>query len=187
MINKTKQIIICIAVLTLVALISAANVSKKRNSAGTHYYEEIKASGVLKVIVEDNKMSYYTIQCDSVVECDSLDGLQVKMIKSFAEKHGLEIEFKEERNLSKAIDKLLDDEVDILVWHIPVYNHMKSTIAYTIPVFTSRQKLIQRKKIRGKIDTTLFITNQLDLAEKHLYIVPGSIFKHRLEHLQKEI
>ncbi len=187
MTNNIKQILLCVAVLTIVALISAVNACKKNGYTGSHDYKDIKESGVLKVIVEDNKMSYYTIQCDSVVECDSLDGLQVKMIKSFAEKHGLDIEFKEERNLSKAIDKLLDNEVDILVWHIPVYNDMKSTIAYTIPVFTSRQKLIQRKKIKGKIDTTLFITNQLDLAEKHIYIVPGSIFKHRLEHLQKEI
>ncbi len=150
-------------------------------------FDKIYKSGELKVIVEDNKMSYFTVQCDSVVECDTLGGLQVKMIEEFGKEYGLNITFFEERDLSKAIDKLYKNDVDVLVWHIPVYDDMKSRISYTIPVFTSRQKLIQRKyNPKGK-DSTLFITNQLDLAEKEVFIVPGSIFKQRLEHLQREI
>lgn len=150
-------------------------------------FSEIYRSGELRVIVEDNKMSYFTIQCDSVVECDTLGGLQVKMVEEFARKHGLNVTFTNERDLGKAMEMLDADEVDVLVWHIPVYNDMKEKISYTIPVFTSRQKLIQRKKSKNSLDTTLFITNQLDLAEKQVFIVPGSIFKQRLEHLQHEI
>jgi len=150
-------------------------------------YDEIFSSGELKVIVEDNKMSYFTIQCDSVVECDTLGGLQVKMIEEFGREKGLNITFFEERDLGKAMEKLYNNEVDVLVWHIPVYDDMKEKIAYTIPVFTSRQKLIQRKPGTRSADTTLFITNQLDLACKEVFIVPGSIFKQRLEHLQREI
>lgn len=150
-------------------------------------FDEINKSGELKVIVEDNKMSYFTVQCDTVVECDTLGGLQVKMIEEFGKEYGLNITFFEERDLSKAIDKLYNNDVDVLVWHIPVYDDMKSRISYTIPVFTSRQKLIQRKYNPNGKDTTLFITNQLDLAEKEVFIVPGSIFKQRLEHLQREI
>lgn len=178
-----------LTIFTVLVAVASASWVKHRNleESGVRDYEEIEKSGELRVIVEDNRMSYFTVQCDSIVECDSLGGLQVKMIEEFGRSHNLPITFIEERDLNKAREMLDNDEVDVLVWHIPVYEDLKEHIAYTIPVFTSRQKLVQRKKSKNKKDTTLFITNQLDLAEKVVYIVPGSIFKQRLEHLQGEI
>ncbi|MCQ2369525.1 MAG: transporter substrate-binding domain-containing protein [Paludibacteraceae bacterium] len=182
--NKQRIFLLSFSVIVL-AFVAISAIVKTKYAYHNRDFKEIFNSGELKVIVEDNKMSYFTVQCDSMVECDSLEGLQVKMVEEFAKKYGLNVTFIEQRNLQDAITMLGNDEVDLLVWHIPVYNDMKERIAYTIPVFTSRQMLIQRK--RNKKDTTQFITNQLDLAEKEVYIVPGSIFKQRLEHLQKEM
>ncbi len=182
--DKIKYLIIAVVVSLVTALASWIK-NGEPYKVKHRDFDEIMASGEIKVIVEDNKMSYYTLQCDTIVECDSLKGLQVDMIKEFGKKHGLNITFFEQRDLNVAMDMLFGNQVDVLVWHIPVYDDMKQTIAYTIPVFTSRQKLIQRK--HSKTDTTLFITNQLDLAEKDVFIVPGSIFKQRLENLQREI
>jgi len=187
--NK-KYILTIVIVLLLVAIASWITNNKEVIIQRIPYhrdFDEIYSSGELRVIVEDNKMSYYTVQCDKMVMCDSLEGLQVKMVEEFGKKHGLNITFIEERDLSKARQMLLNNNVDLLAWHIPIYDDMKEHISYTIPVFTSRQKLIQRKRSSDKKDTTIFITNQLDLAEKIVYIVPGSIFKQRLEHLQQEI
>lgn len=185
MTKRVTYILVCAAVLGIVALVSG--IRHVKTSFCTRDFDQIEEEGVLNVIVEDNKMSYITVQCDSVVECDSLEGLQVKMVENFAKRYGLNIRFIEERDLRKAIEMLNNNEVDILAWHIPVYSEMKDVISYTKPVFTSRQKLIQRKRNPNKVDTTQFIANQLDLAEKHIYVVPGSIFKQRLEYLQKEI
>ncbi len=182
--NKRRITLLSFSVIVLAFAAISAIINTKYEYHNRDF-KEIYSSGELRVIVEDNKMSYFTVQCDSMVECDSLEGLQVKMVEEFAKKYDLNVTFIEQRNLQDAITMLNNDEVDLLVWHIPVYNDMKDRIAYTIPVFTSRQMLIQRK--RNKKDTTLFITNQLDLAEKEVYIVPGSIFKQRLEHLQREI
>lgn len=182
--NKQRIFLLSFSVIVL-AFVAISAIVKTKYAYHNRDFNEIFNSGELKVIVEDNKMSYFTVQCDSMVECDSLEGLQVKMVEEFAKKYGLNVTFIEQRNLQDAITMINNDEVDLLVWHIPVYNDMKERIAYTIPVFTSRQMLIQRK--RNKKDTTQFITNQLDLAEKEVYIVPGSIFKQRLEHLQKEM
>ncbi|MCQ2351841.1 MAG: transporter substrate-binding domain-containing protein, partial [Paludibacteraceae bacterium] len=182
--DKIKYLIIAVVVSLVTALASWIK-NGEPPQVKHRDFDEIMASGEIKVIVEDNKMSYYTLQCDTLVECDSLKGLQVDMIKEFGKKHGLNITFFEQRDLNVAMDMLFGNKVDVLVWHIPVYDDMKQTIAYTIPVFTSRQKLIQRK--HSKNDTTLFITNQLDLAEKDVFIVPGSVFKQRLDNLQREI
>ncbi len=184
MTDRIKYILLCAAVLSIVAIIAV--IRHTRHHTLPRDFNEISRDGVINVIVEDNKMSYITIQCDSLVECDSLEGLQVKMVEEFALKHNLKIKFISERNLDKAMGMLIGNQVDLLAWHLPVYNDMKESVSYTIPVFTSRQKLVQRRRHESGLDTT-FIDNQLDLAGKHIYVVPGSIFKQRINYLEKEI
>ncbi len=184
--NKQRIFLLSFSVIAL-ALVAISAIVRTKPVHHNRDFCEIYRSGELRVIAEENKMSYFTVQCDSMVECDSLEGLQVKMVEEFAKVYGLNITFIEQRNLQDAIAMLNNDEVDLLVWHIPVYDDMKEKIAYTIPVFTSRQMLIQRQQSKNPDDTVQFITNQLDLANKEVYIAPGSIFKQRLEHLQREI
>lgn len=145
-------------------------------------YARIKHVNVLRVIVEPNRMSY------QVVDIDSIAGLQALMIRQFAaDKHIDKVEFINEPNLSAAIDSLLQNKVDILAWHVPIYNQMRQKIKYTIPVFTSRQMLIQRKKDLQQPDSVAFIRNQLELADKEVYILPGAFYRQRLRNLSNEI
>jgi ABC-type amino acid transport substrate-binding protein len=143
-------------------------------------YARIQHLSTLRVIVEPNSMSY------QVVDIDSIAGLQALMIKQFAADHQIDrVVFINEPNLSAAIDSLLQNKVDILAWHIPIYNQMRQKINYTIPVFTSRQMLIQRKE--NKADSIAFIRNQLELANQNVYILPGAFYRQRLNNLSKEI
>jgi ABC-type amino acid transport substrate-binding protein len=143
-------------------------------------YAHIQHLSTLRVIVEPNSMSY------QVVDIDSIAGLQALMIKQFAADHQIDrVVFINEPNLSAAIDSLLQNKVDILAWHIPIYNQMRQKINYTIPVFTSRQMLIQRKE--NKADSIAFIRNQLELANQNVYILPGAFYRQRLNNLSKEI
>lgn len=145
-------------------------------------YARIQQTNKLRVIVEPNTMSY------QVLDIDSIAGLQALMIKQFAQDHQIEqVEFINEPNLSAAIDSLLQNKVDILAWHIPIYNQMRSKISYTIPVFTSRQMLIQRKEDKTGTDSVAFIRNQLELANKDVYILPGAFYRQRLHNLSQEI
>lgn len=142
--------------------------------------EYIQDQNKLRVIVEPNVMSY------KVINVDSIAGLQAIMIDSFSKAMNIKnLELITETNLSVAINKLLNHEVDILAWHIPIYNTMREKINYSIPVFTSRQMLIQRKY--NPKDSVEFIRNQLGLAEKNVYILPGTFYRQRLENLSKEI
>lgn len=142
--------------------------------------EYIQDQNKLRVIVEPNAMSY------KVIDVDSIEGLQVLMIDSFAKAMNIKnVEFSSETNLAEAINKLLNHNVDILAWHIPIYNTKREEINYSIPVFTSRQMLIQRKY--NAKDSVEFINNQLGLANKNVYILPGTFYRQRLEHLSQEI
>ena len=143
-------------------------------------YALIQQKNKIKVIVEPNSMSY------QVVDIDSIAGLQALMIKQFAKDHNIDhVEFINEPNLSAAIDSLLQNKVDLLAWHIPIYNQMRQKISYTIPVFTSRQMLVQRKE--NKNDSIRFIRNQLELANQEVYILPGAFYRQRLNNLSSEI
>lgn len=145
-------------------------------------YALIKETNTLRVIVEPNSMSY------QVVDIDSIAGLQALMIQQFAKDHNIgNVVFINEPNLSAAIDSLLQNKVDILAWHIPIYNQMRQKISYTIPVFTSRQMLIQRKQNIKNPDSVAFISNQLELANQHVYILPGAFYRQRLSNLSREI
>ena len=142
--------------------------------------EYIQDQSKLRVIVEPNDMSY------RVIDVDSIEGLQALMIDSFSKAMNIKnVEFISERNLTEAINKLLNHEVDILAWHIPIYNTKREEINYSIPVFTSRQMLVQRKY--NAKDSIEFIRNQLGLADKNVYILPGTFYKQRLEYLSQEI
>ena len=142
--------------------------------------EYIQDQSKLRVIVEPNDMSY------RVIDVDSIEGLQALMIDSFSKAMNIKnVEFISERNLTEAINKLLNHEVDILAWHIPIYNTKREEINYSIPVFTSRQMLVQRKY--NAKDSVEFIRNQLGLADKNVYILPGTFYKQRLEYLSQEI
>ena len=142
--------------------------------------EYIQNQNKIRVIVEPNIMSY------QVINVDSIAGLQALMIDSFAKAMNIKnVEFISETNLAEAINKLLNHEVDILAWHIPIYNTKREEINYSIPVFTSRQMLIQRKY--NPKDSVEFIRNQLGLANKNVYILPGTFYRQRIENLSHEI
>lgn len=164
----------------IIALIIVSFVLFARSYQRKTDYARIKQVNTLRVIVEPNTMSY------QVVDIDSIAGLQALMIKQFAIDHQIDrVEFINEPNLSAAIDSLLQNKVDILAWHIPIYNQMRQKISYSIPVFTSRQMLIQRKE--NPTDSTAFIRNQLELANQDVYILPGAFYRQRLNNLSQEI
>lgn len=164
----------------IIALIIISFVLFARSYQRKTDYARIKQVNTLRVIVEPNTMSY------QVVDIDSIAGLQALMIKQFALDHQIDrVEFINEPNLSAAIDSLLQNKVDILAWHIPIYNQMRQKISYSIPVFTSRQMLIQRKE--NPTDSTAFIRNQLELANQDVYILPGAFYRQRLNNLSQEI
>lgn len=166
----------------LIALIILSFVWFARSYQRQTDYALIAQNSTLRVIVEPNSMSY------QVVDIDSIAGLQALMIQQFAQDHGIQkVEFINEPNLSAAIDSLLQNKVDILAWHIPIYNQMRQKISYSIPVFTSRQMLIQRKKSTQNTDSIPFISNQLELANQEVYILPGAFYRQRLNNLSSEI
>ncbi|HNZ85543.1 MAG TPA: transporter substrate-binding domain-containing protein [Paludibacteraceae bacterium] len=139
-------------------------------------YKDIIASGTLRVVIEKNTMSYVVVNDTNVM------GLQYKMVEQLAKDWGVTVQYIDASDLGSAINMLNNNEVDIVVWHIPIHVEMEDKIAFTVPVFTSRQVLVQRKNTPHTL-----IRNQLDLARKTIHIPKDSPYKQRIQNLAKEI
>lgn len=176
-----KYLTICASALILAGFYLAfLHFREENRDAFRHDLQDIRRTGTLRVIIEKDPTEYRQ------TGISNMRGLQVRMVRRYAEWAGIpQVEFRERTNLAAAIDTLLHGGADLLAWNIPVYGELKESIAYTRPVFTSRQVLVQRARSDG--DSTLFIRNQLDLAGQTVYLQPGSPYRGRLENLQREI
>jgi len=141
-------------------------------------YNEIRQEGVLRMVTEYSQTGYY-------IAGDTIEGFQYEMGQAIAELSGLEVEIHLEMSLANSFDKLTSRECDIIARNIPVTTDLKDNYLFTDPVLLNKQVLVQRtaEANEGKDP----IRNQLDLAEKVLYIPKDSPALLRIKNLEQEI
>ncbi len=176
--KSQSKILLIIAIFVCIATTTFVTINTKQKKTTPQLTEQ--NNDTLKIIVEQNIISYEQVKDDSIA------GLQVLMIERFAKDNNIKnLKYINELNLNDAIKKMLNNEVDILAWHIPIYADARKKIPYTIPVFTSRQILLQRNESLN--DSVKFIRNQFDLAKKTIHIAQGTYYKKRIQTLSSEI
>jgi membrane-bound lytic murein transglycosylase MltF len=143
-----------------------------------HDLPGIEESGRLSVLTDSSRMGF-------VSKGDSIYGFQYEIVKAFADSLGLELVITNQCDMNVCMKDLKSGDYDILANLIPVTSEWKKDALFTIPLFTSRQVLIQR------IDTAKTnkkqITNHYQLLNDTIYIQYHSPYKMRLEHLSNEI
>jgi len=141
-------------------------------------YTEIKSSGTLNIVTQYNSVDYY-------VSGDSITGVQYKLSNYIKERSGLNVEIHLENNFDVCIDKLQKNLYDVIALNIPITNENKKNLNFTVPITTSKQVLIQKKKNRN--DKVPFIKNQIDLGNKTVFVAQNSPVILRLKNLSEEI
>ncbi|WP_071145072.1 transporter substrate-binding domain-containing protein [Bacteroides ihuae] len=140
-------------------------------------YNAIKAEGIIRVATEYNSIGYYT-------DGDSISGFHYELINAFAKQNGLKAEIIPEMSYQKRLQGLSNGTFDIIGYGIQSTSELQDSLLLTIPIFLSKQVLVQRKAVKG--DST-YIRNQLDLAGKTLYVIKGSPSILRIQNLGNEI
>ena len=176
--NAKKYLWVLISLLFLVALCMIFLFHLKSDTIKMGDYTGIKASGMLRVVMEYNASDYY-------VSGDSITGAQYELCKFISRKSGLELNISFENNLEASITKLLNKEVDIISQSIPITTGDKEVMAFTIPIKQSKQVLVQRKK--ASENDSSYINSQIQLAHKTIYLPQGSPTKLRIKNLSEEI
>ena len=150
----------------------------RHNRNQIHDLPSIMESGRLSVLTDSSRMGFST-------KGDSVYGFQYEIVKAFADSLGLELVVTEKNDLNECVEDLKSGDYDIIANYIPITTEWKKEVLYTVPLFTSRQVLVQ-KSPKDSAKSKL-ISNHFQLANDTIYIPYHSPYKMRLHHLSDEI
>jgi len=121
-----------------------------------------------------------------VSQSDTAVAFPYDLCKYIEKRSGLSVKIFSENNFDLCVKGLQNKTYDVIANNISITNDNKKYLAFTVPITISNQVLVQRK--REKEDTTqTFIQNQIDLANKTVYVSQNSAAVLRLKNLSEEI
>ena len=140
----------------------------------------------LKAVTDYGSLSYLIYRGEPI-------GYQYEMLKDLTNFLGVELELVIESNLTKSIEMLNNNEIDLLAMGLTVTSERNKQFSFTSPIMTSRQVLIQRKpegfnqmETADEIESHL-LRNTLELANVQINVQKGTVFADRLQTLSDEI
>ncbi len=147
--------------------------------------EQVLERGVLKVVTDFNSTSYFIYRGQPM-------GYQYEMLQELANHLGVRLEVQVNNDLEKKFEMLEDGDVDLIAVNLTVTKDRRERMAFTVPHTQTRQVLIQKKpenwrKLSSSSMEDSLIRNQLDLANKTIYVQKNSAFSQRLRNLSDEI
>ncbi len=170
-------ILLCLVVVTMIALYLAINRADKPHSTPRDY-PEIVELGELHVVTDYNTIGYY-------VEGDSATGFQLEMMRALEKEWGVRVQLTLENSLEESLKGLQNHRYDLVARNIPVNAKLKDDVAFTTPITLNKQVLVQRKALYN--DSIEPIRQQLQLAKKTIYVAKDSPAILRLSNLSHEI
>lgn len=180
---RSKKLLILYAFLLIVAVVTMVqlwrlNQRQRPQEIGPRDYPEIKEEGILRMITEYNQSGYF-------VSGDTVQGFQYELSQAIAKLSGLEVQTHLEMSLAKSFEELSDNKCDVIARNIPITSEMRENYLFTEPIVLNKQVLVQRTAEANNGQAP--IRNQLDLAQKTLYIPKDSPALLRLQNLGHEI
>lgn len=163
---------------TLLCVILLFSRKEEADVIAVRDWEAIKEEGVLRAVTEYNGISYHVVE-------DSVTGFDLELLRAFAKDVGVKLEVYPEMSFDKRLDGVCRGMYDILATGTAVNVSLKDSLLFSTPLILGKQVLVQRKP-SGKEDST-FVRNQLDLAEKTVWVVKNAPALLRLHHLMNEI
>ncbi len=147
--------------------------------------EEIEEIDTLRAVTSYSPTSYFLFRGEPM-------GYNYELLSRFADHLEVELELHVTRSLSRMFEMLQSGEVDLIAHSLTVTGSRAEQVAFTRPLNTTRQVLVQRKpdnwrELRAhEIDRQL-IRSPLELNGKDIHVRENSAFMRRLENLSDEI
>jgi len=177
---KSRKLLMIYMILLAVVLVAMFQLFQfnKEKPVLPRDYPEIKKEGILRIVTEYNQSGYY-------VAGDTIEGFQYELSQAIAKLSGLEVQTHLEMSLAESFRELSDNTCDVIARNIPITSDIKENYLFTEPIVLNKQVLVQRtEEANNGIKP---IRNQLDLAQKTLYIPKDSPARLRLQNLAHEI
>ena len=176
--KSRKLLVVYIILLVCILIVMFRLWPYKKEPVAPRDYPEIKEEGILRMVTEYNQSGYY-------IAGDTIEGFQYELSQAIAALSGLEVQTQLEMSLAESFRELADNQCDVIARNIPITSEIKENYLFTEPIVFNKQVLVQRtKEANNGIQP---IRNQLDLAQKTLYIPKNSPALLRLQNLAHEI
>lgn len=150
----------------------------------TRDLDKIIASGKITAVTNLNQTDYFIFKGEPM-------GYSFEMLRRFADHLDLELEIIPENDIDEAFQMLQSGRADIMAMSLTITSGRKESMAFSVPIFETRQMLVQKKPdgwrsmTLDNIDKKL-IRSQLELGGKSVYIQKGSSYRQSLMVLGQE-
>ncbi len=178
-----------IQLLSLILILVSAGCKEqaphRQNKARIVDLEEIRNNGKLVVITNFNSTDYFIYRGQPM-------GYQYELLQELADHLGIKLEVIVNNDLEESFDCLLFGECNLIAINLTITKDRRKRVDFTEPHSQTRQVLVQRKpegwkKLRNNELENQLIRNQLELAEKTIYVQQNSSYSARLRNLSDEI
>jgi membrane-bound lytic murein transglycosylase F len=147
--------------------------------------DSIRARGRLIAVTDFNSINYFIYKGEPM-------GFHYELLTAFADHIGTDLELITQNHLEHAFDLLKSGRADLLALSLTINSTRKNEIQFTVPIYQTRQVLVQRKPRNWRFITAdelnrRLIRNQLDLAHQTIFVQEGSSHSERLRSLASEI
>ena len=122
-------------------------------------FDAIRKRGKLVVLTENTSVSFYLYKGQAM-------GYDYELIRTFAHDHDLTLEVKVLDDLNAMFERLAKGDGDLIACNLNISPDRQSLAAFTTPLFSTRQVLVQRKT--G--DSTDFVSQWRHLDGKEVYV-----------------
>jgi membrane-bound lytic murein transglycosylase F len=120
-------------------------------------------------------------------------GYQYELLQELSKYLDVELEMVITKDITKAYDLLAEGKIDLIAMGLTVTQKRMKVLEFTDPIAMVEQVLVQAKpgnyrsmKTADEIESHL-IRNQVELADKTVYVQKGTVFVDRLKSLANEI
>lgn len=164
----------------IIASVSALMLPDKDRTKPARDYPDIADEGILRVTMAYGANSYH-VNAEGGIE-----GFHYRLVKQFAEEHGLTLEVVPEMEAT-AQDSLMAGGICDLIadGRLLTDDYDTTRTRFTIPVTKDRLVLVQRSDEGDSLCPRL--RSQIELAGQTVCIPKGSPFKQRIAHIMEEI
>jgi membrane-bound lytic murein transglycosylase F len=154
------------------------------NSVPARDLGEILAEGKIRAVTNLNQTSYFIYKGEPM-------GFHFELLKKFADHLDLELELITSNDIDEALDYLQTGAADLVAIGLSVSADRKEMMRFTDPLIQATQVLVQRRpagwnRMTADEIAEKLVINQLDLAEKTVYVQKGSSYAQRLYNLERE-
>ena len=149
-------------------------ISEKQNDL-----QRIKDAGVLKAVVDYNSTNYFVYRGKPM-------GFKYDLLQELSKELGVELEINVSNNLSETFKGLKNNRFDLVAKNLTITKERSEQIDFTVPIYHTKQVLVQRAKQNSVADTNYIITT-LELAGKKIHVQKNTSYFYRLQNLSEEI